>query len=85
VETKVRLCNYETAAQNFPGWQHYVQYNDLKKGRLWLMWIPEDFTIHILHSSKQTTNYWVAHRFSGGTFYLTLVYEDNDELERRKL
>ena len=27
----------------------------------------------------------VAHRFSGGTFYLTLVYGDNDELEKRKL
>jgi len=85
VETKVRMSNYEKVAQNFPGWQHYVQYNDQQKGRLWLMWILEDFTVHILHSSKQTIHCWVVHKFSGGAFYLTLVYGDNDEQERRKL
>jgi len=40
VETKVRLYNYNKVTQNFPGWHHYVQYNDQGEGRLWLMWIP---------------------------------------------
>ena len=85
LETKVRICNYESVAQNFLGWQHYVHYNNQQKGRLWLTWIPEDFTIHILQSTKQTIHCWVLHSFSGRTFYLTLVYGDNEELRRTKL
>jgi len=49
------------------------------------MWIPEDFTIHVLQSTKQAIHCWVIHSFSGSTFYLTLVYGDNDKMERRKL
>lgn len=85
VETKVRLCNYDKVAQDFPGWLQCVQYNDQEKGRLWPIWIPEDFTIQILQSTKQAIHCWVTHRFSANTFYLTLVYGDNDEVERKKL
>jgi len=85
VETKVRRCNYDKVAHNFLRWNHYVQYNALEKGRLWLMWILEDFIVQIIQSTPQAIHYWITHSFSRNTFYLTLVYGDNDEMERKRL
>ena len=45
----------------------------------------EGFTLQVLKSIKQAMHCWVAYNFFGSTFCLTLVYGDNDEMERRKL
>jgi len=49
------------------------------------MWIPEDFIVQITQSAPRTMHCWIAHSFSENTFYLTLVYGDNDEMERKRL
>jgi len=69
----------------FMGWQHEVSYNKMDKIRIWLMWLPQEFQVQVIHVTTQAIHSKARHCHSNDGFLLIVMYGDNDNIRRKDL
>ncbi|XP_074305519.1 uncharacterized protein LOC141640735 [Silene latifolia] len=83
VETKVKSTNFTTVLNNI-GQRWYGINNNMHHpgGRVWIIWLPQIFNVHLVHSSDQQITVDVTNRQSVNHFWFTVVYGSNSDTER---
>ncbi|XP_074282927.1 uncharacterized protein LOC141607475 [Silene latifolia] len=83
VETKVKSTNFTTVLNNL-GQRWYGINNNMHHpgGRVWIIWLPQIFNVHLVHSSDQQITVDVTDMQSGDHFWFTVVYGSNSDTER---
>jgi len=80
LETKVKEKNVnKVAGKTFPGWvwQHNFEYN--VKGRIWVAWRPNSYTVQVLLRTEQLIHCYATQLSTNRKFYITFVYGLNQE------
>ncbi|XP_074300089.1 uncharacterized protein LOC141631299 [Silene latifolia] len=86
VKTKVKSNNFATILNNL-GQRWYGINNNLHHpgGRVWVIWLPENFHVTLVQSSEQQITVDVTDIQSGVNFWFTVVYGSNSDTERLQL
>ena len=80
LETKVKEKNVDRIADNmFRGWRWQHNFHLNSKGRIWVAWRPQHYTVQILSIAKQYIHYRATQVTTMKKFFITFVYEANHE------
>ncbi|XP_074283153.1 uncharacterized protein LOC141607698 [Silene latifolia] len=86
IETKVNGANVSNISSSMlDGWCVTTNSSCHKGGRVWILWRPSLFDVHILQYDAQFIHTRVIARIFQQQFYLTMVYAFNDGIDRREL
>ncbi|XP_074290821.1 uncharacterized protein LOC141617527 [Silene latifolia] len=86
VETKIKEHDFLTVLHRLGHYWEGVNNNSHHPGgRVWVIWLPQLFSIHLLASSDQHITVEVTEISSGDSFGYTVVYGFNSDGERQGL
>ncbi|XP_074265949.1 uncharacterized protein LOC141588404 [Silene latifolia] len=86
VEHKIKGSDYADVLTKLgQHWNGIHNYNYHPGGRIWIIWVPQVFSITLLHMSAQQITVRVLEQASADSFIFTVVYGSNDDTERRDL
>ncbi|XP_074277721.1 uncharacterized protein LOC141601346 [Silene latifolia] len=85
-ETKIKEHDFFTVLHKLGHYWEGVNNNShYLGGRVWIIWLPQLFSIHLLASSDQHITVEVIEISSGDSFWYTVVYGFNSDGERQRL
>ena len=80
LETKVNEKNVEKiASRMLQGWNRIHNFSYSTKGRIWVVWKPNHFTVKVVSMSAQHILWKVCSLLEMQSFFITYVYEENQE------
>ncbi|XP_074297321.1 uncharacterized protein LOC141628032 [Silene latifolia] len=83
LETKINGGHVTNIALNlFDGWCITTNSHTHKDGRVWLLWQPQLFDVHVLEYNPQFVHAQITVKVSGKSFLLTLIYAFNEVKDR---
>ncbi|KAJ8430000.1 hypothetical protein Cgig2_033925 [Carnegiea gigantea] len=84
--SRVRKENELEVAQRLSGgWQWHTNASRDEKGRLWVAWRPNNYSMEVLTSTHQLIHCKVRTLMDQKMMYITYVYGDNSKTMRRQL
>ena len=86
LETKVKVENVVSVANNvFQGWSWHHNFNHNAKGRIWIAQRPSRYSVNIVSMLDQFIHCKITQIHTMKRFFITFVYEANQEMQRRGL
>ncbi|KAL9227860.1 hypothetical protein vseg_003502 [Gypsophila vaccaria] len=85
LETKIKNNNLVPATCSFQDWCVSTNNGYHKEGRIWILWKPRSYRVHILEYNAQFIHLKVEALMQKNTFFLTIVYAFNDIQDRAPL
>ncbi|XP_074304900.1 uncharacterized protein LOC141639750 [Silene latifolia] len=86
VETKVKNNNWLSVRNNVCyDWALCTNNSKHKGGRVWLIWNPQCYDVHIEDITSQTIHSHVKYKVHGRSFWFTCVYGFNDQNQRKEM
>ncbi|XP_074298979.1 uncharacterized protein LOC141629970 [Silene latifolia] len=86
LETKISGGNVANVTLNlFDGWCVTTNSHIHKGGRVWMLWKPQLFDVHVLAYNPQFIHAKITVKVTGKSFFLTLIYAFNDGKDRLEL
>lgn len=75
LETRVRSHNFPKVFARFGGrWSIATNYQCHKGGRIWLLWLPSQYTVNIVKCTSRFIHSEVIHRSTGRKWWVTMLY-----------
>jgi len=79
-ETKIKMKNVaKIPSRLFQGWRWEHNFSHSPKGRIWITWKPNSFTVQVLSMSAQHIQCYIFQPSDMQQFYITYVYGENQE------
>ncbi|XP_074305237.1 uncharacterized protein LOC141640287 [Silene latifolia] len=80
VETKVKLHDFTSILHNLgSNWEGINNNSYHHGGRVWIIWVPQLFTVTTLHMNAQVITVLVNERATGDEFFFSVVYGFNED------